>query len=235
MSTTPILEIENLTVVYNANTPYEVIALKKFSLKVEKGEIIVITGGNGSGKSTLLQAICGTVPIKTGKILINGIDITKWSANKRARFIGSVHQDTMLGTCPNLTIQENFQLTNTKRWWFPLPYNLKLNGKQLENLKNIGLQLEKRGTSKINMLSGGQRQAIAVCLAFESMKPILLFDEFTSALDENTARNVLNLTFYNAKKNEATLFMILHNVTCIDKYNLKILNLDKLKSYEQKF
>ena len=224
MSTTPILEIKNLTVVYNANTPYEVVALKDFSLKVEKGEIIVITGGNGSGKSTLLQAICGTVPIKTGKILINGIDITKWSANKRARFIGSVHQDTMLGTCPNLTIQENFQLANTKKWCLPLPYNLKLNGKQLENIKNIGLQLENRGTSKINMLSGGQRQAIAVCLAFENSKPILLFDEFTSALDESTARSVLKFTFDNAKINNSILIMVMHNIIDMTK-NLKIITL----------
>ena len=218
MNNTPIIEIKNLTVVYNANTPYEVVALKDFSLKVEKGEILVITGGNGSGKSTLLRAISGTAPVKAGQILVDGIDITKWNANKRAKLFGMVHQDTMLGTCPNLTIQENFQLTNTKKWWHPLPYNLKLNDKQTESIKNTGLPLEARGASKIKMLSGGQRQAIAVCLAFENIKPILLFDEFTSALDEKTKVNVLDFTIDNAKTSSCTILMVLHNA---DNYNFE--------------
>ena len=208
----PIIEIKDLTVVYNAQTPYEVVALKDFSLEVEKGEILVITGGNGSGKSTLLRAISGTAPIKSGQILINGIDVTKWSANKRAKLLGTVHQDTMLGTCPNLTIQENFQLTNTKKWWQPLPYNLKLNDKQIESIKNTGLPLEARGTSKINMLSGGQRQAIAVCLAFENNKPILLFDEFISALDEKTMENILVFTKNQVFENNTTILMVMHNI-----------------------
>lgn len=217
MTDTPIIEIKNLTVVYNANTPYEVVALKDFSLKVEKGEILVITGGNGSGKSTLLRAISGTAPIKSGEILFNGIDITKWSANKRTKLLGTVHQDTMLGTCPNLTIQENFQLTNTNKWWHLLPYHLKLNNKQIESIKNTGLPLETRGTSKINMLSGGQRQAIAVCLSFENKKPILLFDEFTSALDEQTQKKVLDYTFNQTKNNETTMLMVMHNIKILGK------------------
>ena len=227
MTNTPIIEIKNLTVVYNANTPYEVVALKDFSLKVEKGEILVITGGNGSGKSTLLRAISGTAPIKSGQILFNEVDITKWSANKRAKLLGTVHQDTMLGTCPNLTIQENFQLTNTKKWWQPLPYSLKLKDKQIESIKNTGLPLESRGISKINMLSGGQRQAIAVCLAFENKKPILLFDEFTSALDENTVKNVLDYTLKQAKKNETTMLVMMHNIQLIKDKKYKTNVLDK--------
>lgn len=225
MTNTPIIEIKDLTVVYNSNTPYEVVALKDLSLKVEKGETLIITGGNGSGKSTLLRAISGTAPIKSGKVYIQGVDVTKWSANKRAKLLGTVHQDTMLGTCPNLTIQENFQLTNTKKWWQPLPYNLKLNNKQVESIKNTGLPLETRGTSKINMLSGGQRQAIAVCLAFENKKPILLFDEFISALDEMTAKNVLEFTIAQAISNKITLLMVLHNKNVIKKYNYNLINL----------
>ena len=225
MTNTPIIEIKNLTVVYNANTPYEVVALKDFSLKVEKGEILVITGGNGSGKSTLLRAISGTAPIKSGQILIDGINITKWSANKRAKLLGTVHQDTMLGTCPNLTIQENFQLTNTNKWWHPLPYNLKLNDKQIQSIKNTGLPLETRDTSKINMLSGGQRQAIAVCLAFENKKPILLFDEFTSALDKKTVKNVLDFTYGQAKANNTTMLVVMHNININELWKKRIINL----------
>ncbi len=225
MTNTPIIEIKNLTVVYNADTPFEVVALKDFSLSVEKGEILVITGGNGSGKSTLLRAIMGTAPIQNGRIFINGKDITKWSANKRAKLIGAVHQDTMLGTCPNLTIQENFQLTNTQKWWHPLPYRRKLNKNQIENIKKTGLPLETRETSKINMLSGGQRQAIAVCLAFEIKKPILLFDEFTSALDEDTMRKVLSFTFSESNINSTTLLLVMHNTNILKSENVKIINL----------
>jgi len=214
--TKPILEIENLTVVYNENTPFEVVALKDFSLTVQKGEIVLISGGNGSGKSTLLRAISGAIPVKTGKITIDGKDISKWSANKRAKYMATVHQDTMLGTCPNLTIQENFQLTNPHKWWSLKPYHLTLSDAQIESIKKTGLPLDTRGTSQVNMLSGGQRQAIAVCLAFENKKPILLFDEFTSALDTNTAEKVLDLTFCKTKENNATLLMVMHNIQKIN-------------------
>ena len=224
MSSSPMIEIMNLTVVYNANTPYEVVALKDFSLTVEKGEIIVVTGGNGSGKSTLLRAISGTVPIQSGQIMIDGVDVTRWSAIKRAKFIGTVHQDTMLGTCPNLTIQENFQLTNTKKWWHPIPYKLRLTNKQVESIKNTGLPLDTRETSRINMLSGGQRQAIAVCLAFENNKPVLLFDEFTSALDEYAQRKVESFTITNAQNNNSTLLMVMHSYKKSD--DVRVININ---------
>lgn len=219
------IEIKNLTVIYNAGTPYEVVALKNFSLKVDKGKILVITGGNGSGKSTLLRAINGTAPIKEGQILIDGVDITKWSTPKKAKLIGVVHQDTMLGTCPNLTIQENFQLTDQKKWWLPLPYKRKLSKNQIESIQNTGLPLDSREASKINMLSGGQRQAIAVCLAFENQKPVLLFDEFTSALDENTTNNILGYLFENANILDTTILLVMHNISLIEKRYINIVKL----------
>jgi len=215
------LEIENLTVIYNENTSFEVIALKDFSMSVKKGEVVLISGGNGSGKSTLLRAISGTIPVKSGKIIMDGVNIIKWSMNKRAQFIATVQQDTMLGTCPNLTVQENFQLANPSNWWHWVPYPLTLWDSQIDSLKKTGLPLDARGTSKVNMLSGGQRQAIAVCLAFENQKPLLLFDEFTSALDSNTAEKILSLTFSKAKENDATLLMVMHNTKYIKMQDYK--------------
>jgi len=221
----PIIEIQDLTVIYNENTFYEVVALNNFSMKMKQGDVLVVTGGNGTGKSTLLNSIAGIIPIKSGKIFFNGVDITNWNALKRSRLMGLVHQDTMLGTCPNLTVQENFELTNPNKWWTLSPYKLRFDSEQTASIKKIGLTLENREKTKINMLSGGQRQAIALCLAFEREKPLLLFDEFTSALDEPTAIKVLDYTFEKAKIKNTTMLMVLHNTSTVEKYSINFLRL----------
>lgn len=230
MTSVNAIVVENLTVIYNENTSTEVIVFKDFNLIVKRGEILVVTGGNGTGKSTLLKAILGIIPIKSGKIMIDGKDVTSWSAIRRAKLIGSVYQDTMLGTCPNLSVNENFQLTNSKQWWSPLPYSLKLKKSQTSSIQKTGLQLDSRGSTKINMLSGGQRQAIAVCLVLENNKQILLLDEFTSALDEKTAQNVIDYTFLRAKENKCTILMVMHDYSKIDELiEKKIIRLDTNK------
>ena len=215
------LDIRNLSVVYNANTSDEVIALKNFSLQVKQGEIIVITGGNGTGKSTLLKAISGAIPISSGQIFANGKEITDWNFIKRTELMSSVHQDTMLGTSPNLTLHENFQLINSKKWWLPSPYKLALTDEQIFNIQKIGLNLEKRALSKLNMFSGGQRQAIALCLAHENAKKILLLDEFTSSLDDTTSKNVMTYTFAEAKKEGTTILMVMHDTKPIEDFQFK--------------
>ncbi len=225
MTEPPAVEVRDLKVVYNENSPNEVIALDGFSLQVAKGQSLIITGGNGTGKSTLLNAIAGSVPVKSGKIFLNGVDVTDWSPSRRGKTLGVVHQDTMLGTCPNLTLEENFQLTRVDRWWFPMPYRLKLTQNQIASIRNTGLPLDARGATKINMLSGGQRQAIAVCLAFENSKPILLFDEFTSALDEPTKTKVLEYTFHQARFKGTTVLMVMHDVSDLRGYSYDILSL----------
>lgn len=226
MTNIPAIEIRNLDVVYNENTTNEIVALRNFSLKVEKGEILVITGGNGTGKSTLLKAIAGTVPIKSGQILVEGEDITKWSAIKRAKIMGFVHQDTMLGTCPNLTINENFQLTDADKWWLPTPYPLSLTETQRSNIKETGLPLEARGDTKISMLSGGQRQAISICLSFEVKKPMLLLDEFTSALDNNTSAIMIKYVQNQVHEKNVTVLMVAHNVEILSSLTAKFINLN---------
>ncbi len=219
------IEIKNLIVVYNENTPNETVVFNDYSVEFEKGKITVITGGNGTGKSTLLNVLLGTVPIKSGQIIVEGKDIAKWSSLKRSKLFSSIHQDTMLGTCPNLTIQENFQLTDASRWWFPIPYGRSLTEKQGNIIKQTGLPLDDRGGTEINTLSGGQRQAIAACLAFECYKPILLFDEFTSALDGNTMKNVLEFTIKQASVNNTTLLMVMQNYNAMNDFEHRLLKL----------
>lgn len=224
----PAIEIKNISVIYNEGTPNEVIVFHGFSLTVKKGEVLVITGGNGSGKSTLLNAIAGTIPVKSGQIFINGTNVTGWSSHRRAKLLGFVFQDTMLGVCPNLSVQENFQLTMTDKWFLPIPYKLKMSEKQHNSIKRIGLGLESRPLSKVNTFSGGQRQAISICLAFENRKDILLFDEFTSALDEKTSDIMLKYTFEKAKENNSTVLLVMHNIHNALKYTDNYLKLKQL-------
>ncbi len=204
------IEIKELTVVYNDHSPAAITALDHVSLRVEKGEAVVISGGNGTGKTTLLRAIAGTIPIRSGEIWLDGVNVTHWSARKRTRLLGMVYQDTMLGTCPGLSIQENFQLTDSQRWWLPVPYQLHLSEAQIARMAQAGLGLENRPATLVGSLSGGQRQAMALCMAFEQQKPLLLLDEFTSALDEHTKHRLLQYTFEQAGRQATTLLIVSH-------------------------
>ncbi|MBF0554253.1 MAG: ATP-binding cassette domain-containing protein [Nitrospirae bacterium] len=205
------IEVKNLKVVYNEGTPNEVVALDDVCLNVPKGQIIILTGGNGSGKSTLVKAIAGMAPVKSGKVFIHGKDVTGWPAYRRAKDIGFVHQDPMLGTCPNLTVHENFQISLEKPWWLPTPYPLTLTKGQLDSIDKIGLPLAEKKATQLSMLSGGQRQSIALCLALRKGS-ILLLDEFTSALDEQTKKAVLLYALSEAKTMKATVIMITHDL-----------------------
>ncbi len=210
MSTALALRLEKVSVVYNDGTPNAVLALDNLSLDIERGEKVIIAGGNGSGKSTLLKAIAGTAPVKSGRILIQGTDVTGWSAHKRARLISFVHQDPMLGTCPNLSVHENFELVASDSWLIPLPYRFNSSSSQLASIDRTGLPLEEKTASHVGMLSGGQRQALAVCLSLLREKPICLYDEFTSALDEATMKAVLSFTFELVEKHNTTILMVMH-------------------------
>ncbi|WP_420264554.1 ATP-binding cassette domain-containing protein [Candidatus Magnetominusculus dajiuhuensis] len=211
MSAPYAIEARNLKVVYNEGTPNEVVALDDVCLSVPTGQIIILTGGNGSGKSTLVKAIAGMAPVKSGSVFIHGRDVTGWPAYQRAKHIGFVHQDPMLGTCPNLTVHENFQISLEKPWWWPTPYPLSLTKGQLDSINKIGLPLAEKKTTQLSMLSGGQRQSIALCLALRKGS-ILLLDEFTSALDEQTKKAVLLYALSEAKTMKATVIMITHDL-----------------------
>ncbi len=215
MSEVPAIEVRDVTVIYNQGTPNEVIALKNASVSISKGDVIVIKGGNGSGKSTLLKAIAGTAPVASGQILINGRDVTKIPPYKRARLIGSVHQDPMLGTCPNLTVHENLQVSQRKSWSSLLPEKFKIKEKQLQLLRDTGLDLESKAATPMSMLSGGQRQIIALCLALSSDKQIFLLDEFTASLDENVKSVAFNMVMHTLQNSQKTILIISHDANVI--------------------
>ncbi len=212
MSQTPVIELRDVSVVYNEGTPNEVAALKNVSLRVSQGETIVILGGNGSGKSTLLKAIAGTAPVKSGTVLLHGKDVTRWPSYRRSRHIGYVHQDPMLGTCPSLTVHENFQLSASERWWLPTPFSLKMRDEDRVSIQRTGLPLEQKASTPVTMLSGGQRQAIALCLAFGSPHPILLLDEFTASLDETTTDAALCFLTEQSAELGATVLIVMHDL-----------------------
>lgn len=209
------LEVRDVTVTFNAGTPNEVVALRDASLRVAPGEFIVVIGGNGSGKSTLLRAVAGAIRPATGAIFIDNRDVTGVSDYRRARDVSFVYQDPLLGTCPNLTLHENIMLAHTPRhggWWRPLPYPLHAPKRQFEIIEAIGLGLERRLVAPLSTFSGGQRQAIALAIAFSRKAPLMLLDEYLSSLDESTADKVLDFTLRLAREEEPTILLVIHDL-----------------------
>ena len=211
MSDALAIELDDLTVVYNHGTPDEVVALSHVSLSVVKGETIVITGSNGSGKSTLLNAIAGTAPVRSGRVLINGIDVSRWPSYRRARMLGFVHQDTMLGTCPNMTLHENCRLAGGKHWWWPLPEKTSRDERQSRLIELCAMPLDRKAGIPLTSLSGGQRQGTSLILALSSQRPILLMDEFTSSLDNQVRESCLKLIAQESVQRHLTILAIVHN------------------------
>ena len=205
------IELRNVTVVYNEGTPNEVTALDDISVSFAKGETVIITGGNGSGKTTLLKAIAGTTPLKKGSVHICGHDVSRWPPYRRAKFLSYVYQDPMLGTCPNLTVYENLRLAACKHWWYPTPHPLRISEHQLDLLRRTGLPLEMKAASFVSVLSGGQRQALSVVLAYSMKRPVLLLDEFTSSLDTCIEAHMMRFIRVATQENAHTTLTVTHS------------------------
>ena len=208
------LEIQNVHKVFNAGTINEKIALDGVDIRLNKGDFVTIIGGNGAGKSTTLNAIAGVWQIDHGKIIINGTDVTKLSEHKRAPYLGRVFQDPMTGTAATMSIDENLAIAARRgrhrglRWGVTKAERAKYR----EKLAQFGLGLEDRRTTKVGLLSGGQRQAITLLMA-SLMKPdLLLLDEHTAALDPKTAAKVLELSDKVIADNDLTAMMVTHNM-----------------------
>ena len=208
------LELKNIYKTFNAGTVNEKMALRGLNLTLEDGDFVTVIGGNGAGKSTMLNAIAGVWPVEQGQILIGDADVTKLPEYKRAKYLGRVFQDPMTGTAATMEIQENLALALRRGDSRTLKAGItkKEHAKYREMLATLGLGLEDRMTSKVGLLSGGQRQALTLLMATLKKPKLLLLDEHTAALDPKTAAKVLQTTDMIVNRDNLTTLMITHNM-----------------------
>lgn len=208
------LELKNIYKTFNAGTVNEKMALRGLNLTLEDGDFVTVIGGNGAGKSTMLNAIAGVWPVDQGQILIGDADVTKLPEYKRAKYLGRVFQDPMTGTAATMEVQENLALALRRGDSRTLKAGItkKEHAKYREMLATLGLGLEDRMTSKVGLLSGGQRQALTLLMATLKKPKLLLLDEHTAALDPKTAAKVLQTTDMIVNRDNLTTLMITHNM-----------------------
>ena len=208
------LEIKNVYKTFNAGTINEKKALQNLNLTLEDGDFCTVIGGNGAGKSTMLNAVSGVWPVDSGSILIDGVDISGLCEYKRAPFLGRVFQDPMTGTAATMQIEENLALAARRGQSRTLRSGITRAEREeyREKLKMLGLGLEDRMTTKVGLLSGGQRQALTLLMATLQKPKLLLLDEHTAALDPKTAAKVLEATQRIVEQNHLTTLMITHNM-----------------------
>ncbi|MBC7334204.1 MAG: ATP-binding cassette domain-containing protein [Actinobacteria bacterium] len=208
------LEVRNITKVFNRGTINEKVALCDVSFKLKKGEFVTLIGSNGSGKSTLLNCIAGVFQVDSGSIIIDGIDITKLCEYKRASMISRVFQDPMMGTASDMEIEENLALALRRGKRRGLRWGINNDEREYYKklLKRLGLGLENRISAKVGLLSGGERQAITLLMAIIKKPKLLLLDEHAAALDPGTAKKVMDLTDRIVMENNLTTLMVTHNM-----------------------
>lgn len=208
------LEIKNVHKTFNKGTINEKKALNGVDLKLAPGDFVTIIGGNGAGKSTMLNMIAGVYPIDQGTILLDGKDISDLPEYKRAYMLGRVFQDPMMGTAAGMEIQENMAMANRRGKRRGLNWGISKKEKKMfkEKLATLDLGLEDRMTSKVGLLSGGQRQALTLLMATLKKPSLLLLDEHTAALDPKTAKKVLDLTEKIVARDNLTTLMVTHSM-----------------------
>ena len=223
------LEVRNITKIYNQGTVTEHTLFKDFSLTVEKGQFVSIVGSNGSGKTSLLNIICGSIPIESGEALVEGQAITKLKEVQRYASMGRVYQDPAAGTCPGLTMLENMSLADNKGKPFGLSRGV--NKRRIDfyrhQLQSLGLGLEDKMDVKMGSLSGGQRQAVALLMATMTPLKFLILDEHTAALDPKTAEIIMELTDKVVREKQLTAMMVTHNLRYAVEYGDRILMMNQ--------
>ena len=208
------LELTNITKTFNPGTITEKKALRGINLKLEDGDFVTVIGGNGAGKSTLLNLIAGVHYADTGSIVLDDMNLTGKPEYVRAKYLGRVFQDPMMGTAANMGIEENLALAKRRGHGRTLRAGISKKEREeyKELLKILGLGLEDRLTSKVGLLSGGQRQALTLLMATLQKPKLLLLDEHTAALDPKTAAKVLETTEFIVNRDHLTTLMITHNM-----------------------
>lgn len=219
------LNIVQISKTFNAETINEKKALNKLDLKLNEGDFVTVIGGNGAGKSTMLNCVAGVHQVEQGSIHIDDTDITKWPEYKRAKLLGRVFQDPMMGTAGKMGIEENLAIAYRRGEKRGLSWGITHKERQMykEKLEPLGLGLENRLGSKVGLLSGGQRQALTLLMATLKKPKLLLLDEHTAALDPKTASIVLNLTDKIVKENNLTTMMVTHNMKDAITYGNRII------------
>lgn len=219
------LELQHIHKYYNPGTVNEMCLFEDFNLSIKKGQFVSVVGSNGSGKTSMLNIVCGSITPDSGKILIEGQDITKEKEYRRLRRIGRVYQNPAMGTCPNMTILENMSMTDHKGKFFGL--SMGTNKSRIpfyqEQLRQLNLGLEDKLHVKVGSLSGGQRQAMSLLMS--TMPPIdfLILDEHTAALDPKTAELIMELTDKVVREKQLTTIMVTHNLRYAVEYGDRLL------------
>lgn len=226
------LELSHIEKYYNTGTVNEMCLFEDFSLTIGDGEFVSVVGSNGSGKTSMLNIICGSIPVDSGMIRINEENITHMPEYKRQRRIGRVYQNPAMGTCPAMTILENMALADNKG----KPFNLRpgTNKQRIEvyreQLKTLGLGLEDKMDVKVGVLSGGQRQAMALLMSTMTPIEFLILDEHTAALDPKTADIIMELTDQVVREKKLTTIMVTHNLRFAVEYGNRLLMMHQGKA-----
>ena len=208
------LTLSNISKTFNKGTVTEKVALNGLNLHLAPGDFVTVIGGNGAGKSTMLNSIAGVFPVDAGRITLDGVDITRLSEPKRAKYLGRVFQDPMRGTAADMQIDETMALAARRGQRRTLRWGITAAERELfaDKLKMLGLGLETRLSDKVGLLSGGQRQALTLLMASLKKPDLLLLDEHTAALDPKTAAKVLELTTEIVEEDHLTTLMVTHNM-----------------------
>ena len=221
------LEMKNVTKIFNLGSIDEKLALDNLSLTVSEGEFVTVIGGNGAGKSTMQNAICGTWLPDSGSIFLGGVNVTSLPEYKRAKYLGRVYQDPMMGTAAGMQIEENLALAARRGAHRSLRPGIRKSEREeyRRMLEELDLGLETRPSAKVGTLSGGQRQALTLLMATMQKPRLLRLDEHTAALDPKTAAKVMQLTDKIVRENKLTTLMITHNMRDAIEYGSRLIML----------
>ena len=222
------IRLENVSKVFHPGTPNENVAIRQVDLTVREGDFITIIGSNGAGKTTLFNLVSGTMPVSAGRIFVNDVDVTKHPEYERAKYIGRIFQDPLLGTASNMMVADNMMICYRKGMkGLRISLNAKMRSFFREKLKDLEMGLEQRMDNNVGLLSGGQRQALTLLMMVLSEPQLVLLDEHTAALDPKNAQIVLDLTSRFIGEYGLTSMMITHNMSQAIKYGNRLLMMDR--------